>query len=228
MFDRFGGAQGFLFLQDRMVFNYWNLLNADKAKLWITNQVCIHVVISILEHIYIKYRSSEVFDEIKLISAQVKESWSDVPLHGNNIEWFVNQGDMIKKAVSNFPSQYQDNYRRSVGENNLIRCSSEIFYVPQRYTRDFSDLVKVIGSLDIHHSFAVPMLFLAIDSPSNFESKALTKLVYRADLPSDTTLSTIYTTEAHAVYPVKVQNEMDFVKLIRAMALGDPFLMELI
>lgn len=56
----------------------------------------------------------------------------------------------------------------------------------------------------------------------------MTKLVYRADLPSDTTLSTIYTTEAHAVYPVKVQNEMDFVKLIRAMALGDPFLMELV
>jgi hypothetical protein len=176
----------------------------------------------------VKYRTSEVFDEIKLTYPQVKESWSDVPLHGNNIEWFVNQGDMVKKGVSNFPSQYEANYRRNVGENNLIRCSSEIFYIPQRYIGDFSNLVKAIGSLDIHHSFAVPMLFLAMDSPSNFESKALTKLVYRADLPSNTTLSTIYTAEAHAVYPVKVQNEMDFVKLIRVMSSGDPFLMELV
>jgi len=29
-----------------MVLNYWNLLNADKDKLWITNQVHIHVMFS--------------------------------------------------------------------------------------------------------------------------------------------------------------------------------------
>jgi hypothetical protein len=49
-----------------------------------------------------------------------------------------------------------------------------------------------------------------------------------ANLPSNTTFSTIYTAEAHAVYPMKVQNEMDFVSLIRVMASGDPFLMELV
>ncbi|XP_062189423.1 probable glycosyltransferase STELLO1 [Phragmites australis] len=196
VFDRFAGAQGFLFLQDHMVLNYWSLLNADKAKLWITNQV--------------------------------KESWSDVPLQGNKNDWFVNQGEMVKKAVGSFPFHYQANYKRSVGENKIIHCSSEIFYIPQRHISDFSYLVKVIGSLDIHHNIAVPMLFLAMDSPSNFESKSLTKLVYRTDLPSNTTFSTIYTAEAHAVYPVKVRNEMDFVKLIRVMASGDPFLMELV
>jgi hypothetical protein len=47
VFDRFAGAEGFLFLQDHMVLNYWNLLNSDKTKLWITNQVHIHVIISI-------------------------------------------------------------------------------------------------------------------------------------------------------------------------------------
>ncbi|RLN34693.1 uncharacterized protein C2845_PM03G14860 [Panicum miliaceum] len=196
VFDRFAGAKGFLFLQDHVVLNYWNLLNADKAKLWITNQV--------------------------------KESWSDVPLQGNKIEWFVNQGDMVKKAVGSFRPHYQTNYRRSVGENKIVHCGSEIFYIPQRHIGDFSYLVKAIGSLDIHHSIAVPMLFLAMDSPSNFESKALTKLVYRADLPSNTTFLSIYTAEADAVYPLKIQNEMEFVKLIRVMASGDPLLMELV
>jgi len=46
VFDQFAGAQGFLFLHDHVVLNYWNLLNADKAKLWITNQVHIHVMFS--------------------------------------------------------------------------------------------------------------------------------------------------------------------------------------
>uniref|UniRef100_A0A0A9HB34 Uncharacterized protein n=1 Tax=Arundo donax TaxID=35708 RepID=A0A0A9HB34_ARUDO len=72
------------------------------------------------------------------------------------------------------------------------------------------------------------MLFLAMYLPSNFESEALRKLVYRPDLPSNITFSTIYAAEAHAVYPVKVQNEIDFVKLIRVMASGDLFLMELV
>ncbi|CAM0907123.1 unnamed protein product [Alopecurus aequalis] len=196
VFDRFAGAEGFVFLQDHMVLNYWNLLNADKSKLWITNKV--------------------------------KESWSDVPLQRNNIEWFVNQGDMVKKAVGSFPSHYQANYKRSVGEDTIVHCSSEIFYVPRQYTGGFSHLVKVIGNLDIHHTVAVPMLFLAMDLPSNFEPRALGKLVYKTNLPSNTTFSTIYTAEAHAVYPMKVQNEMDFVNLIKVMASGDPFLMELI
>jgi hypothetical protein len=40
VFGRYGGADGFLFLQDHMILNYWNLLQADKEKLWITNKVC--------------------------------------------------------------------------------------------------------------------------------------------------------------------------------------------
>uniref|UniRef100_A0ACD5YSQ2 Uncharacterized protein n=1 Tax=Avena sativa TaxID=4498 RepID=A0ACD5YSQ2_AVESA len=196
VFDRFAGAEGFVFLQDHMVLNYWNLLDADKSKLWITNKV--------------------------------KDSWSGVPLRRNNIEWFRNQGDMVKKAVGSFPFRYQDNYKRSVAEDTIIHCSSEIFYVPRQYTGHFSNLVKVIGNLDIHHTVAVPMLFLAMDLPSNFEPRALGKLVYMTNLPSNTTFSTIYTAEAHAVYPMKVQNEMDFVSLIRVMASGDPFLTELI
>ncbi|CAD6343364.1 unnamed protein product [Miscanthus lutarioriparius] len=68
VFVRFGGAQGFLFLQDHMVFNYWNLLNADKAKLWITNQV--------------------------------KESWSDVPLHA--LKWYLTDVLLCVKRNTGF------------------------------------------------------------------------------------------------------------------------------
>ncbi|KAK4798615.1 hypothetical protein SAY86_030941 [Trapa natans] len=39
IFNRYTGAEGFLLLQDDTVLNYWNLLQADKSKLWITNKV---------------------------------------------------------------------------------------------------------------------------------------------------------------------------------------------
>lgn len=39
LFDRFKSAEGFLFVQDDMILNYWNLVQADKNKLWITDKV---------------------------------------------------------------------------------------------------------------------------------------------------------------------------------------------
>ncbi|XP_060182695.1 probable glycosyltransferase STELLO1 [Lycium barbarum] len=39
IFDRYTSAEGFLFLQDDTILNYWNLLQADKSKLWIANKV---------------------------------------------------------------------------------------------------------------------------------------------------------------------------------------------
>ncbi|XP_039010848.1 probable glycosyltransferase STELLO2 isoform X2 [Hibiscus syriacus] len=38
IFDRYSSADGFLFVEDDTVLNYWNLLQADKAKLWITDK----------------------------------------------------------------------------------------------------------------------------------------------------------------------------------------------
>ncbi|KAL8147284.1 putative glycosyltransferase STELLO2 isoform X1 [Apium graveolens] len=37
--NRYTSAEGFLFLQDDTILNYWSLVQADKNKLWITNKV---------------------------------------------------------------------------------------------------------------------------------------------------------------------------------------------
>lgn len=37
--NRYTNAEGFLILQDNTILNYWNLMQADKTKLWITNKV---------------------------------------------------------------------------------------------------------------------------------------------------------------------------------------------
>lgn len=39
IFDRYTSAEGFLFLEDDTILNYWNLLQAEKTKLWITDKV---------------------------------------------------------------------------------------------------------------------------------------------------------------------------------------------
>lgn len=192
-FDRYSSADGFLFLHDDTILNYWNLLQADMSKLWITNKV--------------------------------SKSWTTVSVAGNS-DWFVKQADLVKQVVATMPAHFQVNYKDSVKDHqNLVICNSEVFYVPRHFVADFTDLVNLVGDLDIHHKVAIPMFFLAMDSPQNFDS-VLNSMKYKQKLQSNST--SFYSAEAPAVHPWSVTSEQDFIKLVRIMAAGDPLLMELV
>ncbi|KAA8518170.1 hypothetical protein F0562_015644 [Nyssa sinensis] len=193
IFNRFASAEGFLFLQDNTILNYWNLLQADNTKLWITDKV--------------------------------SESWTSVSIDGNS-DWFTKQADMVKKVVSLMPVHFQVSYKESVSDHSLTICSSEVFYISQRFVADFVDLVNQVGDLDIHYKVALPMFFLAMDSPQNFDS-VFTTMIYKKEPPAANS-TTFYSAEVPAIHPWNVSSEQDFIKLIRIMAAGDPLLMELV
>lgn len=132
----------------------------------------------------------------------------------------------MKRVVSSMPVHFQVSYKENVPrKHSLTLCNSEVFYVPRRLLGDFKDLVALVGDLEIHHKVAIPMFFMAMDSPNNFDP-VLNKMIYRTELPSKNS-SSIYSAVAPAVHPWSVSDEPDFIKLIRIMAEGDPLLMEL-
>ncbi|CAA6668962.1 unnamed protein product [Spirodela intermedia] len=180
-----------LFLQDDMILNYWNILDADKTRLWITNKV--------------------------------PSSWFTVDANSNSSKWVMAQSQMVKKIVGTLPVHFQVNYKESISDDKMALCSSEIFYVPRRLVEDFVDLVGLTKDVDLHQMAAVPMFFMAMEPPSSFDSEALSSIVYNKNLPSNASCSSIYSTKAPAVYPCNVRSEVDFIKLIRLMAPGDPF-----
>ncbi|KAJ1408974.1 STELLO-like [Sesbania bispinosa] len=193
IFDQFSSAEGFLFLQDNTILNYWNLVQADKNKLWITNKV--------------------------------SKSWTTVSTKDNS-DWFSQQASMVQKVVSMMPAHFQVNYKESLtSDKSLLICSSEVFYVPQPFVSDFIELVNLVENLDIHQKVAIPMFFISMDSPQNFDS-VLDKMIYKRKPPTNS--STFYSAEVPAVHPWNVSSEQDFIKLIRIMAEGDPLLMELV
>ncbi|KAL3819796.1 hypothetical protein ACJIZ3_005701 [Penstemon smallii] len=193
LFDRYTSAEGFLFLMDDTILNYWNLLQADKSKLWITNKV--------------------------------SKSWTSVSIAGNT-DWYVKQAETVNKLVNTMPAHLQVNYKENVkDQQSLIICNSEVFYVPRHFVPDFIDLVNLVGDLDIHHKVAIPMFFLAMDSPQNFDS-VFDSMKYKQKLQSNST--SFYSPGVAAVHPWNVSSEQDFIKLIRIMAAGDPLLMELV
>ncbi|XP_011048051.1 PREDICTED: uncharacterized protein LOC105142228 [Populus euphratica] len=192
IFDRYSSAEGFLFLQDDTILNYWNLLHADKTKLWITDKV--------------------------------SKSWTTVSANGNT-DWYAKQAEMVRKVVGSMPVHFQVNYKEAMkSDQSLVIGSSEIFYIPQQFVIDFVDLVGLVGDLDIHQKVAIPMFFMSMDSPQNFDS-VLSTMVYKPKPPPAN--STLYSAQAPAVHPWNVSSEQDFIKLTRIMAEGDPLLMEL-
>lgn len=194
IFDRYTSAEGFLFLQDDTILNYWNLLQADRNKLWIANKV--------------------------------STSWTTVSTNGNS-DWFSKQADMVKKVVSMMQAHFQVNYKESMTDSQSIAIySSEVFYIPRRFVADFVELVNLVGGLEIHQKVAIPMFFVSMDSPQNFDP-VLSSMIYKQNPPTNNS-STLYSAQATAVHPWNVSSEQDFIKLIRIMAEGDPLLMELV
>lgn len=155
---------------------------------------------------------------------QVSKSWTTVPANGKS-DWYSKQAEMVKEVVNTMPAHFQVNYKEAIkSEQSLTICSSEVFYIPQHSVADFIDLVNLVGNVEMHYKVAIPMFFVSMDSPENFDS-VLNAMVYKRKPPS--TNSTFYSAQAPAVHPWNVSSEQDFIKLIRIMAEGDPLLMEL-
>jgi hypothetical protein len=143
-----------------------------------------------------------------------------------NTDWYAKQAEMVRKVVGSMPVHFQVNYKEAMkSDQSLVIGSSEIFYIPQHFITDFVDLVGLVGDLDIHQKVAIPMFFMSMDSPQNFDS-VLSTMVYKRKPPPDN--STLYSAQVPAVHPWNVSSEQDFIKLIRIMAEGDPLLMELV
>ncbi|GAB2221595.1 hypothetical protein Droror1_Dr00012780 [Drosera rotundifolia] len=194
IFNRYTSAEGFLFLQDNTVLNYWNLLQADKTKLWITDKV--------------------------------PKSWTTVSVKSSR-DWYGKQAGMVTKVVGTMPVHFQVSFKEtSKNKLDLVICSSEVFYVPRRFIDDFAEVVALIGDMEMHYKVAIPMSFLALDSPKNFDP-VLSTMVYEETSPPKNS-STLYSAQVPAVHPWSVSSEQEFIKLVRVMAAGDPLLMELV
>lgn len=147
-------------------------------------------------------------------------------VEGKDSTWFASQADMVKRVVSMMPAHLQVNYKESSpSQQSLALCGSEVFYIPQQFVSDFVDLVDLVGELDIHYKIAVPMFFMAMDLPQNFDP-VLNHMIYKANMIPTSSFS-FYSAQVPAVYPLNIYSESDFVRLIELMAAGDPLLMEL-
>ncbi|CAK9152467.1 unnamed protein product [Ilex paraguariensis] len=154
---------------DNTILNYWNLQQADKLKLWITDKINEQQNSCLLYHPFLSV---------------VSKSWAAVPIDGNS-DWFKKQAELVEKVVSTMPVHLQVNYKESIkNDQSLTICNSEVFYIPRKFVADFSNLINLVGDLDIHHKVAIPLFFLAMDSAQNFDS-VFNAMIYEQKPPTN-------------------------------------------
>lgn len=196
IFARYSNAEGFLFMKDDVILNYWNLLEANKTKLWNLHKV--------------------------------SKAWKVLNYNKNGSEWYhtVIVKRAVQSLVNSLPVHFRITYRENIDNKHYVVSNSDVFYIPQRLAADFGDLVAQGVKARVHQELAIPLIFLAMDTLENFDSEAFSSVVYEAD--GSVNSAAIYSAEAHIVHPWKATNQRHLLRIMEAMALGDPLLLEVL
>ncbi|KAJ7547308.1 hypothetical protein O6H91_08G079600 [Diphasiastrum complanatum] len=198
VFDRYPHADGYLYLEDDVILNYWNLIRANKNKLWNLHQT--------------------------------RTSWQVIGFKRTGPDWFLGYGvkKNIKIAIRSLPAKFQNMYRKSMDDMHYVVCSSDIFYIPQRHVRDFRELVSVGVKAQLRHEIAVPLFYMALERPANYDSIAFRNTLYLTGGNKKGDLATLYRKEQHILHPWKVSSESELLRVVRTMSVGDPLLLEVL
>lgn len=113
-------------------------------------------------------------------------------------------------------------------DEHFVVSTSDIYYLPRRYIEDFVALVPIAAKVKLHKDLALPLLFMALDKPENFDTYAFSnpKHLSAAEEKEDPAIA--YTPDWHAMYPWAARSDMELYRIIKAMSAGDPSLSDII
>lgn len=192
IFEQYTDAEGFLFMKDYVILNYWNLLQANKTKLWNLHKV--------------------------------GKAWKVATHSRNGTEWYLQKSakQSVKTMVKHLPVEFRIPYRENIDDKHFVVSKSEVFYIPRRLVEDFVALVPLAVQAKLQQELAIPLIFLAMDHLDNFDSEAFSTVIYK------TGSDAVYSAEAHVVRPLKATNQRELLRIMKAMASGDPLLLEVL
>ncbi|KAG6557230.1 hypothetical protein Mapa_001157 [Marchantia paleacea] len=148
IFDRYPNADGFLMIKDDVVLNYWNLLNANKKKLWNVHKVPV------------------AWQSIGFNDTGTEWFHTDVTKQS------------VQKAIKSMPPKFRQSYRKVRDDGHFVMSPSDLYYVPQSYVNDFITLITPINNAQLRPEVAIPLIFQAMDKPDNYDHAALSSMLY--------------------------------------------------
>lgn len=198
IFEKYPAADGFVVMKEAVVFNYWKIASANKTKIWNLHQV--------------------------------NTTWQTVDYNASGADWYLtkNHKNNVKKTVSRLPVEYRTTYKETMDDNHFVVCSSDVFYLPRRYIDDFAALVPLASKVKLHRDLALPMIFMAMDKPSNFDDYAFSSIKHLSEKEEIDDPAIAYTPAWHVVFPWAATSDIELYRIVKAMSAGDPSLADII
>lgn len=146
---RFPEAEGFLWTNDDVVLNYWNLLRANKSKLWLPETPdCITC------HHWVPFQAS--------LPEEFNDGWSSSSQNRHRA--------VRALATSNLHHILQ--YRASIAprREGYMKQVVDAFYIPRRHAEAIAtDILPIYREHRVASEIAVPMMFRELEAPSDHD-----------------------------------------------------------
>lgn len=146
---RYATAEGLLWTNDDVAVNYWNLVKANKTKLWLPNN---------------PRRSEYVFFDLYPKPGQEPEfdDWGSDPVYRQQAI------DALGQIHPRYVRQYEESILPKAKTYHKRAC--DLFYIPQRYFEPLrTHLLPAFLKAQVVSEIAIPMIFMALDAPSKWD-----------------------------------------------------------
>lgn len=143
---------GYMYGNDDMVINWWNLVYRDKTKIW------------------------EGFSDVKYfkmseISAFVDDwAWWESEEGLSACKSFYEKLRIQSKTSEEIGAAYKTALQNGNGSERCARSWSDFFYIPKRFTKRFMKISSVAFESDLFLEIAVSTITRCLDHPDNFEN----------------------------------------------------------
>lgn len=160
---RFPDAEGFLWSNDDVIINYWNLLGANKSRIWLPNDQASP--------------ETRFFPIDNDTQSRWPEDWPSEP----------ERRMQAAAAWQLLEGHHKWQYRESLGSQEaqvvFQKRVCDFFYIPRRHVETFSfDLLPFFREARVASQVAIPTMFYLLEPPSAFDP-VLDNMVYRWDVP---------------------------------------------
>eukprot|EP00245_Coleochaete_scutata_P007786 TRINITY_DN23554_c0_g1_i1.p1 TRINITY_DN23554_c0_g1~~TRINITY_DN23554_c0_g1_i1.p1 ORF type:complete len:370 (+),score=19.93 TRINITY_DN23554_c0_g1_i1:339-1448(+) len=199
IFAEFPSADGFLLLNDDVVFNYWNALGWDRGRFW-----------------HVQY--CETCERERL---GADRGWDYFDKNDTLKHWSRRLSGSAIDAMDAMPQRYRDMAEKTLGDKLLVFALSDIFYIPQVYTKDLATLIPIFVEERVRSEMAIPTMFLSCAEPSQFDHQALRKTIYLRAGDRNRLRYSPYTPEIDAFHPWKAAHLTAREKLLKALTVTD-------
>ena len=149
---------GYLYINDDMIVNWWNFVDFDKGKIWFGAPWLSKAGIT------------ATYNGNKFISTRLRWHWWYKTVGKNAFERAFREMRMLKSRTVNhwnITRAFKILEKNGNGSINCFKGLSDIFYIPKQFATTFSHISKIFFRHRVFLEIAVPMMISMLDERSN-------------------------------------------------------------